>query len=113
MDIRRRIIAAAIAILAGAAQGQIPVHYPEGTVHGFLELRTEDGAFLAHGDLIQNVTAKGIESRMVFHFADTATVFEETVRYTQDGAFAMQDYHLVQRGSVFPFAIDATLSRNG
>jgi hypothetical protein len=112
-----RPILTAITLTIGAvtcaARAQVPVRFPEGTVHGFLELRTDAGALLAHGDLIQTVTEKGVESRMVFHFADTATVFEETVRFTQDGAFAMQEYHLVQRGAVFPFSIDATLSRSG
>ena len=109
-----RLFLTAITLAIGAAvcsaRAQVPVRFPEGSLHGFLELRTDAGALLAHGDLIQTVTDKGLESRMVFHFADTATVFEETVRYTQDGSFAMQEYHLVQRGAVFPFAIDATLS---
>jgi hypothetical protein len=50
---------------------------------------------------------------MIFHFADTATAFEETVRFTQSGVFAMESYHLVQHGSAFPFAIDASLARDG
>jgi len=54
-----------------------------------------------------------IDSHMIFHFADSATAFEETVRFTQAGVFAMESYHLIQRGSVFPFAIDASLARDG
>jgi hypothetical protein len=91
----------------------IPVRFPEATVHGFLELRTEGGELLAHGDLLQIVKDKVVESRLVFHFADSGTVFDETVHFTQNGEFALQDYHLSQRGSIFPFAIDATLSRDG
>ena len=99
--------------VANAAAAQVPVRYPEGTVHGFLELRTEEGVLLAHGDLMQTVDGDTIESRMVFHFADTGSVFEETVRFTQAKVFRMQRYHLVQRGAPFPFAIDATLEGNG
>jgi hypothetical protein len=111
-------LAAAVIILSApaartAAPAAVAVKYPEGTVHGFLELRSESGALLAHGDLTQVVRDGGIDSRMIFHFADTSTVFDETVRFTQDGTFAMQDYHLVQRGDIFPFALDATISRDG
>ena len=109
----RHVLAAFGLALASAASAQVPVRYPEGTVHGFLELRTEAGALLAHGDLLQTVDGDTIESRMVFHFADTGTVFEEAVRYTQDKVFRMRQYHLVQRGAPFPFAIDATLEANG
>jgi hypothetical protein len=90
----------------------IPVRYTEGTVHGFLELRTADGALLAPGDLTQVVRDSGIESRMVFHFPD-ASVFEETVAFSQRGVFAMRTYHLIQSGPAFAADIDATLSRSG
>ena len=89
------------------------VRYPEGTAHGFLELRTAAGALLAHGDVLQAGRGQEIESRMVFHFAD-ASVFEETVTFTQHGVFTMQTYHLVQSGPAFADdlakgALDGTL----
>ena len=90
----------------------IPVRFIEGSVHGFLELRTADGALLAPGDLTQVVRDRRIESRMVFHFPD-ASVFEETVVFSQQGVFAMETYHLVQRGPAFAGDLDATLSRSG
>jgi hypothetical protein len=90
----------------------IPVRFTEGSVHGFLELRTADGALLAPGDLIQVVRDAGIESRMVFHFPDSSD-FEEMVAYSQRGTFAMQAYHLIQRGPAFATDLDATLSRSG
>lgn len=90
----------------------IPVRFTEGSVHGFLELRTADGAVLAPGDLTQVVRDQWIESRMVFHFPDSS-VFEETVAFSQHRVFAMQTYHQVQRGPAFANDIDATLSRSG
>ena len=90
----------------------IPVRYTEGSVHGFLELRTQDGTLLAPGDLIQVVRDGGIESRMVFHFPD-ASVFEEAVAFSQNGVFKMRGYHLVQSGPAFADDLDATLSRSG
>ena len=90
----------------------IPVRYSEGMVHGFLKLETADGKLLAHGDLLQVPKDRGIESRMVFHFADSS-VFEEKVTFTQHGVFSMQDYHLVQRGPAFERDLDVTLLQSG
>ena len=94
------------------APAPIPVRYSEGMVHGFLELRTAGGAPLAHGDLLQVPRDKAIESRMIFHFADSSK-FEETVTFTQHGVFVMQDYHLVQKGPAFEADLEVTLAGNG
>jgi len=94
------------------ALAAVPVRYVEGTVHGFLELSTGEGALLAHGDLLQIAKNDGIASRMVFHLPN-GSVFEESVSFTQQGVFAMQNYHLVQSGPAFEADLDATLSRSG
>lgn len=111
-------------IVVGASSGAIqqpdrrvepaamPVRYSEGMVHGFLKLETADGKLLAHGDLLQIPRDRSIESRMVFHFADSS-VFDEKVIFTQHGVFAMQDYHLVQRGPAFERDLEVTLSQSG
>ena len=80
-------------------------------MHGFLALRTAEGALLAHGDLLQTAKNGGIESRMNFHFSNS--VFDETVSFTQRGVFTMQQYHLVQSGPAFANDIDVTLARSG
>jgi hypothetical protein len=103
--------AAAPPAVRRAASAAMPVRYAEGTVHGFLELRTAAGAFLAHGDLLQLVKEDGIESRMVFHFANS--VFEETVTFTQRDVFTLQAYHLVQSGPAFPADLEVTMARSG
>ena len=56
---RAALILTAIAVLAPAhISGEpVSVRHTEGIVHGFLALRTMDGALLANGDLIQ--TARG------------------------------------------------------
>ena len=90
----------------------IPVRYSEGTVHGFLELRTAADSLLAHGDLLQVPGDSAIESRLVFHFADSS-VFEETVSFTQHGVFTLQTYHLVQSGPAFAEDLAVALSRSG
>ncbi len=97
---------------AQAKQGPVTVRYSQGTVHGFLELRTDKDRLLAHGDLLQVPGDSAIESRMIFHFGDTS-YFEESTTYTQHQVFRMESYHLVQRGPAFAADIDATLSRDG
>jgi hypothetical protein len=95
-----------------AGNEAIPVRFAEGTVHGFLELHTAAGEFLAHGDLLQLPRKGGIDSRMTFRFVDGSS-FEETVVFTQHSAFEMESYHLVQRGPAFSDDLDATLARSG
>lgn len=90
----------------------MPVRFTEGSVHGFLALTTAAGAPLAHGDLFQVVRDGEIESRMVFHFADSS-VFDETVTFTQHDVFTMQHYHLIQTGPAFADDIVVSLSRSG
>jgi hypothetical protein len=112
---------AALALLAtrsGAAPAQattpvgVAVRFPEGAVHGFLELHTDSGKFLATGDLMQVPHSGAIESRMTFHFSD-ASLFDETVIFTQRGTFALQSYHLVQHGPAYEADLDALISADG
>ena len=90
----------------------VTVRYSEGTVHGFLELRTDQDSLLAHGDLLQVPGDSTLESRMILHFPDKS-VFEETTTFTQHRVFRMETYHLVERGPAFAADLDASLSRDG
>lgn len=90
----------------------VSVRYTEGTVHGFLELRTASGALLAHGDLLQVARGAEVESRALFHFPDSS-VFDETVRFRQDSVFTLESYSLVQSGPAFSDDLTATLTRSG
>jgi hypothetical protein len=90
----------------------VPVRFIEGVTHGFLMLRTVDGALIASGDLLQVGRGGGVESRMVFHFKD-GSLFDETVVFTQQHVFTMQSYHLVQRGPVFAEDTEISLERTG
>ena len=90
----------------------VPVRFAEGVAHGFLLLRTVDGALIASGDLLQVGRGGGVESRMVFHFKD-GSLFDETVVFTQQHVFTMQSYHLVQRGPVFAEDTEISLERTG
>jgi hypothetical protein len=52
----------------------VAVHHIEGTVHGFLMLRTVEGKTLAAGDLIQITRGSQVISRLVFRFRDGSVV---------------------------------------
>lgn len=113
-------ILALVGLLSGGARHRghqdasppVPVRFLEGTVHGFLELRSVAGAVLATGDLLQVAGEQGVQSRMTLHFSDSS-VFEETVTFTQHGVFIMEQYGLVQSGPAFANDLRVTLSRSG
>ena len=104
------VLAPVLAPLAPLAAAPIAVRFAEGVSHGFLLLRTADGGLIASGDLLQVSRGAKVESRMVFRFKD-GSLLDETVVFTQQRVFAMQSYHLVQRGPAF--AEDSDISLQG
>lgn len=112
MDIRWFVVPAAAVLLAPAPSHGVAVRWAEGTVHGFLELRSQRGELLAAGDLLQVPRDSDIESTLVFRFQDSS-LFRETVTFTQHGIFRMEDYHLVQTGKAFAADVDVKLSNSG
>jgi hypothetical protein len=86
----------------------VPVRLPEGLVHGFLALRSVDGAVLAEGDQTQYVRDGRVTSRLLLKFRD-GSVNDETVVYTQDKVFRMVSYRLIQKGSSFPTPIELSI----
>ncbi len=103
---------AALAQVVPQPDGIVPVRYSEGVVHGFLELRSDSGVRLAHGELIQVPRDSTIESLLRFFFRDGSR-FEETVEFTQHRQLRLKSYRLVQRGPAFPFDLDARLNAGG
>jgi hypothetical protein len=88
----------------------VPVRFVEGVTHGFLVLRTVNGALIASGDFLQVGRRGQIESRMVFRFKD-GSVFDETAVFTQQRVFTMQSYRLVRRGPAFTEDTEISLER--
>jgi hypothetical protein len=86
----------------------VAVHHREGTVHGFLSVRTLQGAAIAAGDLIQVPDGDRITSRLIFRFKD-GSVDEETTVYSQREVFRLICDHLVQKGPSFPHPIDMSI----
>lgn len=90
----------------------IPVGHPEGTVHGFLAIRSQEGRIIASGDLIQVPRGDQVISRLIFHFKD-GSIDDETTVFSQRGNFRFISDHHIQKGPSFPHPIDLSIdSRN-
>ena len=88
----------------------VPVRFVEGALHGFLALRTMPGDVVASGDIRQVTVGTKVEARTIFHFKD-GSLSDEAVTFTQQKAFSMESYQLVQRGPAFAQDIDIHLER--
>src|SRR6202171_1276853 len=95
------LIALLICAQPSASAEPIPVRHLEGTVHGFLALRTEEGRVLAVGDLFQVVRGDRVTSRLLFRFKD-GSVDDETAVFSQRGHFQLITDHHIQKGRSFP-----------
>jgi len=116
LDVARSLVRAILGLVLGAAAAgtlvaaPVPVRFVEGSLHGFLALRSIDGALVAEGDLLQVVRDEEVEKRMVFRFKD-GSVLEESVVFTQNIVYSMKSYRMLQRGPVFTEDIEVSLER--
>ena len=83
----------------------VAVRYVEGSIHGFLALRTMENKILAAGDLVQVVRGNRVTSRLVFRFKD-GSVDDETSVFSQSGSFLLISDHHIQKGPAFPHPTD-------
>jgi hypothetical protein len=92
--------------LQPAAQADpVPVRAVAGAIHGFLELRSEDGQVVASGDSVQVVRGNRVTSRTTFHFKDGSLDDETTVSTQRRTVQLISDHH-IQKGPSFPHPID-------
>ena len=84
------------------------MRFKEGTVHGFLVLRTQQGETLAAGDLIQVIRGDRLISELVFHFKD-GSVDDEITIFSQRDHFRLLSSHHVQKGPAFPNPMDVSI----
>ena len=94
------VVAAALVIPAMSLGEQVRVRHTEGLVHGFLALRTLEGAPLADGDLMQTARGTTVTSRLVFHFKD-GSLYREITKFTQRGTFRLVSDQVTQNGPSF------------
>jgi len=83
----------------------VPVRHVEGSIHGFLELRSDDGRVVASGDLVQVVHGSQVTARTVFHFKD-GSIDDETTVFSQRRDFQLISDRHVQKGPAFPHPMD-------
>jgi hypothetical protein len=84
------------------------VRHVEGSVHGFLALRSKEGRVLAVGDLFQVVRGDRVTSRLLFRFKD-GSVDDETTVFSQRGNFQLITDHHIQKGPSFPQPMDLSI----
>ena len=87
----------------------VTVRYKEGSIHGFLVLRTMEGKTLAAGDLIHLIRGDRVVSRLVFRFKD-GSVDDETATFSQRGNFRLISDHHIQKGPAFPHPTDVLIN---
>ena len=87
---------------------QAPVRQVNGTIHGFLELRSDDGHIVASGDATRVVRGDRVTSRIVLTFKD-GSVDDETTIFTQRRTFALISDHHIQKGPYFPHPLDTLI----
>jgi hypothetical protein len=90
----------------------VTVRYVEGSVHGFLALRTLAGATIADGDLIQSTRGDRVTTELALRFTD-GSLHDETAVYSQRRAFRLLTDHLVQKGPSFPQPLDMMVDARG
>jgi hypothetical protein len=87
----------------------IPVLHMQGTIHGFLVLRTMEGKMLAAGELTQVVERDRLVSNLIFHFKD-GSVDDDTTVFSQTREFRLLSDHHVQKGPSFPHPMDVSIN---
>jgi hypothetical protein len=93
------IIISLVTVYRAAAE-PIHVKYVEGTVHGFMVLRTEDGKAIAIGGVDQTVHGTRVTTTLKFHFED-GSEYEETTVFSQRSVFRVLSNHQLTRGPAF------------
>lgn len=102
-----------IAMQPFAAADSVPARHVTGTIHAFLELRSEEGQTLASGDLVRAVHADQVTSRTVFYFKD-GSIDDETTVFSQRRMLQLISDHHIQKGPSFPHPMDLTIdARSG
>ncbi|MGA8873917.1 MAG: hypothetical protein WCC25_12255 [Candidatus Korobacteraceae bacterium] len=86
----------------------VPVRSVQGTIHAFLEVRSEDGQVIASGDTFQVVRGNRVQSRTLFQFKD-GSIDDETTVFSQRRTFQLISDHRIQKGPSFPHPMDVLI----
>jgi hypothetical protein len=83
----------------------VPVRHIQGTVHGYLVQKAEDGHVVAVGDSVQVSHGNQVNLRTTFTYKD-GSVDDETTVFTQTRDFHLISDHHIQRGPFFSHPMD-------
>lgn len=106
---RLLIFAAILLTTTSLVADSVSVRRFQGTLHGFLVLRTLDGNVLAIGDLVQVAHGDRVVSDLTYRFRD-GSLDEETTVFTQHKIFQLISDHHIQRGPSFPKPLDVLVN---
>src|SRR4051794_25640658 len=87
----------------------IPSLHVQGSMHGFLLLKSADGKVIGTGDQISVAKGNQVRSKLTFHFRD-GSIDEETTVLKQGSVFQLVSDHHVQKGPSFPDPLDLTVN---
>ena len=79
---------------------QIKVKYPQGVLHGFVVVRTEEGKKIGVGDFQQTVSGTRVTAKMALKLED-GSVFEDTAVFSQRVAFRLISDHFLEKGPAY------------
>jgi len=104
----RTALAIGIGVLFATAAGPIPqfvaVRHTQGSLHGFLALRSLDGAPIADGDATQSVAGDRVTTRTTFRYRD-GSVSDEISVFSQRDVYRLLTYRTVNTGPAFEHAV--------
>lgn len=93
---------------AADAGTPVTVRHIEGSIHGFLVLRTAAGETVAFGDISQTTKGNRVTAHLVFRFKD-GSLHDESATFSQARAFRLLRYKLTQKGPTFPMQLDVSM----
>lgn len=109
ISVVRAVVLSGFLLGATVSAEPVAVKYAEGSVHGYLALRTVDGKLLAAGDLVQTIQGDQLTSRLIYRFKD-GSIDDDTAVFTQTGTFRLVRDHHIQKGPSFPKPTDLTIN---
>lgn len=102
------LVVAVLTLISSAAAEPVPVTCKQGSLHGFLLLKSQQGKVIATGDQTNVVHGDEVRSELVFHFSD-GSIDDEVAEFRQGSVFQLLRDHHIQKGPSFPRPLDLTL----
>ena len=102
-----------VALSSNAQRSQpVLVHQVQGTSHAFLVLRSETGAIIGFGEVLQLVHGDRVMSRLTYHFRD-GSIDDDAAVYSQRHVFHLIRDHHLQHGPFFLKPSDCLITESG